>query len=417
MLRIEDTDASRNTAEALQVLLDGMRWLGLNWDEGPEVGGDFGPYYQSERGHIYPEYIEKLRASDRVYEKEGALWLRIPGERYTVYDERKQAEVEKVKVEPLIIEDAIRGKVEQRVDQDFVIVRSDGSPVFHLVNVVDDLTMGITHVIRGEDHLPNTGRHIELYRALGASLPVFAHIPLILKTDGKGKMSKRDRGSLIEEYADRGYLPQAVRNYIALLGWNPKDDSEVFDGDALIARFDLDGVNSAAARFDEQKMDYFNTEHLRCMPVMNLAWLASPRLVEAGVLEADADEDYLQAVLALCQEKIRSLEELPSYVGYFFTEDFPRDEKVLAKLSKKGDPRDKVAELVDPLAGVESFNPETLESIIEQTAEKHGRKKFDYFPAIRYAVSGQGGGPDLMRLLGVLGRDRTLSRFRVYCAQ
>lgn len=410
ILRIEDTDAARNTEEALKVLLDGMKWLGLDWDEGPEVEGAYGPYFQSQRGAFYNEAIEKLKAAERVYEKDGALWLRIEGERYTVYDDHKQCELEKVKVDPIVIEDAIRGRVEQKVDQDFVIVRSDGSPVFHLVNVVDDITMGITHVIRGEDHLSNTSKHIELFRALGAEPPTFAHIPLILKSTGKGKMSKRDEGALIEDYEQRGYLAEAVRNYIALLGWNPKDDSEIFTGMELIERFDLDGVNSSAARFDEQKMAHFNTEHLRRMPVGNLTWMATPRLYEAGLINEDTDEDYLQTALELCQEKIRSLEELPEFVGFFFKDDFPMDEKVLAKLSKKGDPKEKIAELVPALEGLESFVESELETTIEATAEAKGRKKFDYFPVLRLAVSGQGGGPDLLGLLKALGRERVITR-------
>lgn len=415
VLRIEDTDAARNTQESLQVLLDGMRWLGLDWDEGPEVGGDYGPYFQSERNAIYEEYIEKLRASDRVYEKDGALWLRILGERYTVFDEHKQCELEKVKVEPIVIDDAIRGRVEQRVDQDFVIVRSDGSPVFHLVNVIDDLTMKITHVIRGEDHLPNTGKHCELYRALGVEPPVFAHIPLILKTDGKGKMSKRDQGALIEGYADRGYLPTAVVNYIALLGWNPKDDNEVFGIDELIQRFDLPGVNSGASRFDEQKMGYFNTEHLRRMPIENLAWLVAPRLIEAGVMGEDANEDYLQAVLRLCQEKIRTLESIPEFVGFFFNDDFAIDLGVLEKMKKKGSPCERLRELLPLLDSLDDFSVASLDALIERTAESLGRKKFDYFPALRIAVSGQGGGPDLLGLLHTLGKVRVVARVARFC--
>lgn len=412
VLRIEDTDAARNTEEALRVLLEGMRWLGLDWDEGPEKEGACGPYFQSQRGEIYAEYIERLRAAGRLYEKDGAQWFRLEGERYTVFDAHKQAEVEKVKTQPIVIEDAVRGRVEQVVDQDFVVVRSDGSPVFHLVNVVDDLAMGITHVIRGEDHLPNTGKHIALYEALGAPLPVFAHLPLILKSTGKGKMSKRDEGALIEEYQRQGYLPEAVRNYLALLGWSPKDDAEIFEAGELIERFELSGINSAAARFDEQKMAYVNTEHLRRLPVANLAWLAAPRLVEAGVLAEDADEDDLQRVLALCQEKIRSLETLPEFVGYCFSENFTMEEQVLAKLTKKGDPRERVQTVLPGLEALEDFTAQGIEGAIEQTAQSQGSKLFDYFPAVRFAVSGQGGGPDLLRLLEVLGKERVVARLK-----
>ena len=173
ILRIEDTDRERNTPEALRLLLDGMRWLGLNWDEGPDTGGEYGPYFQSERGDIYREHLEKLRAAGRAYDKDGAVWFKISGE-------------------PQVIEDAIRGRVERTEEKDFVIFRSNGAPIYHFTVVVDDIAMGITHVLRGEDHLSNSSKHSELFKAFGAPLPVFAHIPLILKSHGKGKMSKRD---------------------------------------------------------------------------------------------------------------------------------------------------------------------------------------------------------------------------------
>jgi glutamyl-tRNA synthetase len=265
ILRIEDTDKERNTEAALQVLIDGMRWLGLDWDEGPEVGGDYGPYFQSERQAIYEEYLQRLKDAGRTYEKDGAIWFKLEGERYTDYDDYKKADIEKVRAAPVVIEDAVRGRVERSEELDFVLVRKDGNPVFHFVNVVDDIAMGITHVIRGEDHLSNTSKHVELFKAFGAEPPIFAHIPLILKESGPGKMSKRDKGALIEEYESRGFLPAAVRNYISLLGWNPKDDreSEKMAIEEIIERFDFPGINKGNARFDEKKLSALNTEYLR----------------------------------------------------------------------------------------------------------------------------------------------------------
>lgn len=198
VLRIEDTDRERNTDAALRVLFDGMRWLGLDWDEGPEMGGDYGPYFQSQRDDVYREYLQILRDKGRAYDQDGAVFFRISGQ-------------------PQVIEDQIRGRVERTEEKDFVIFRSDGSPVFHFVNVVDDITMRITHVIRGEDHLSNTSKHTELYKAFGAPEPVFAHIPLILKQEGQGKMSKRDRGALIEEYQEKGFC--RLRSGIFCVCW------------------------------------------------------------------------------------------------------------------------------------------------------------------------------------------------------
>ena len=318
VLRIEDTDKKRNTPEALRVLLEGMKWMGMDWDEGPEVGGDYGPYFQSQRQPIYDEYLKKLTDAGRTYEKDGAIWFKLEGERYNTYDDYLKAEVEKVKTAPIVINDEVRGRVERTEEMDFVLVRKDGSPGFHLVNVIDDITMGITHVIRGEDHLSNTSKHVELFNAFGEEPPKFAHIPLILKEEGSGKMSKRDKGALIEEYESRGFLASAVRNYISLLGWNPKNEREKIDIDEIIELFDFPGINKGNARFDEKKLSALNADYLRELNIESFTFLARPILNKAGVVSEDADEDYLQAVLTLCQPKARSLETLSELCGYFF---------------------------------------------------------------------------------------------------
>lgn len=412
ILRVEDTDKARNSDEALRVLVEGMRWLGLDWDEGPEVGGAYGPYFQSQRQAVYDEYLNKLKAAGRTYEKDGAIWFKLEGERYTAYDDFKKAEVEKVKADPVIIDDAVRGRVERSEEMDFVLVRKDGSPVFHFVNVVDDIAMGITHVIRGEDHLSNTSKHVELFKAFGVEPPVFAHIPLILKESGSGKMSKRDKGALIEEYEARGFLPAAVRNYICLLGWNPKDDREKMAIGEIIERFDFPGINKGNARFDEKKLAALNADYLRELEIGSFTFLVRPRLAQACVIAEDEDEDYLQAVLKLAQPKARSLEDLPDYVGYFFKEAYPLDEKTGQKIAKKADPKALLAEVLPVLEGLESFDAETLKSALEAHADAQGQKIFAYFPALRYALSGVGGGPDLLPMLEVMGRERVLGRLR-----
>ena len=414
VLRIEDTDKARNTDEALRVLLEGMRWLGIDWDEGPEVGGDHGPYFQSQRREVYDKYLKKLKDADRVYEKDGALWFRLEGERYTEYDNFRKAEIEKVKTVPVVIEDAIRGRVERVEDQDFVIVRKDGTPVFHLVNVIDDIAMRITHVIRGEDHLSNTSKHVELFKALGVEPPVFAHIPLILKESGPGKMSKRDKGALIEEYQQRGFLPSALRNYIALLGWNPKDDREKMEIGEIIERFDFSGINKGNSRFDEKKLSALNTDYLRDLPIGNFAWMARPILHDAGVISEDTDEDYFQSILNLCQSKVRSLEELPEFCRFFFNDKYTKDEKVQAKLLRRSDPKALIAEVLPVLETLEHFDAILLQEALDVHAETKGVEVFTYFPSLRYAVSGQGGGPDLLPMLAVLGKERVLERLRTF---
>jgi glutamyl-tRNA synthetase len=412
VLRIEDTDKKRNTPEALRVLLEGMKWMGMDWDEGPEVGGDYGPYFQSQRQPIYDEYLKKLTNAGRTYEKDGAIWFKLEGERYSTYDDYLKAEVEKVKAAPIVIEDEVRGRVERAEEMDFVLVRKDGSPGFHLVNVIDDITMGITHVIRGEDHLSNTSKHVELFNAFGVKPPKFAHIPLILKEEGSGKMSKRDKGALIEEYESRGFLASAVRNYISLLGWNPKNEREKIDIDEIIELFDFPGINKGNSRFDEKKLSALNADYLRELNIESFTFLARPILNEVGVVSEDADEDYLQAVLTLCQPKARSLETLSELCGYFFTDNYAMDEKAGSKIAKKSDPKELLGEVLPILESIKSFDANSLKSALETHAESKDQKVFAYFPALRYASSGQGGGPDLLPMLVVMGRERVVARIK-----
>jgi glutamyl-tRNA synthetase len=238
ILRIEDTDKARNTQEAVQVILDGLRWLGLDWDEGPDAGGDLGPYFQSQREEIYERHFLLLKEGGHLYEDQGAWRF------------RSQREV-------VTVEDAVCGTISfdlsnPETHPDMTIRRPDGSWIFHFVNVVDDTEMRVTHVIRGEDHLSNTPKHLELFKALGRTPPRYAHIPLILNKDGS-KMSKRDAGASITSYIEGGYAPEAVRNYLSLLGWSPKDNREILEIDETIQLFDLAGINRKNAHFDLDK--------------------------------------------------------------------------------------------------------------------------------------------------------------------
>lgn len=413
VLRVEDTDRERNTKEALDVLLSGMRWLGLDWDEGPEVGGDYGPYFQSERGELYQTYIQKLLDAGRAYEKEGAVFFKLEGERYTEYDEYHKGEVEKVRTEPQVIDDAVRGKVVRAEERDFVIVRSNGEPVFHLVNVVDDITMGITHVIRGEDHLSNTTKHCELFKALGAPLPQFAHIPMILNSSGPGKMSKRGDGVHVEDYEKRHFLPHGLVNFLALLGWNAKDDQELFTLEELIEKFDLPGIQKGNARFDEKKLAHINTEQIRRLPLEDFKLMAVPVLQSAGV--SSEDSQYLGNVLELCQEKTRSMIDLPEFVAYFFDDDFSFDEKGGQRLFKKGEPLERLKEVQAALSAVETWDTDSLDQAFANLATSQGQEKpFAWFPITRYSVSGTSGGPDLIPMLAIMGKERVLSRMKAF---
>src|SRR5882672_882040 len=258
ILRIEDTDAARNSQDAINVILDGLRWLGLDWDEGPLTAdvtgpnkGDCGPYFQSQRRENYLRRVEALLSRDLAYRDEGAVKFRMTSEPITIPD--------------LVVGDVTREPADREAaDPDFVLVRSDGQPLFHLVNVVDDLDMGVTHVIRGEDHLSNTAKHIALFRAFGVEPPRYAHIPLILNIDGT-KMSKRDKGASLTTYIDEGYAPEAVANYLCLLGWSPKDNREKVTMKEVVELFDLPQILRHNARFDLDKLHWLHGEYIRLM--------------------------------------------------------------------------------------------------------------------------------------------------------
>ena len=416
VLRIEDTDKERNSEQFYNLIYDALTWLGLGWDEGPRVGGAHGPYLQSERAGIYREYLEKLKATGRTYEKDGAIYFRLLGERSEVFDEHRQKTVTKVQAAPTVIDDLIRGRVERVEDEDFVIVRSDGNPVFHFVNVVDDITMQISHVIRGEDHLSNTSKHVELFKALGAPVPQFAHIPLILKQNGPGKMSKRDQGALVEEYQKRGYLPEALVNFLALLGWNPGDDREKLPIAEIIRLFDLPGVNQSNARFDDKKLAHMNMVYLLELPADRFMALAKDYFARHPAVPALQDEAYFREVMLLAQPKLKGLEELPAYTAYFFTEDYPIDEKVKATVLAKGDPKARLAELIAALPAMDFSSDAAVEEGIKALAAKNNLGFGDYQAVARLAVSGTNVGPSITGMFRVLGRDRVGKRLERFLA-
>lgn len=423
ILRIEDTDKERDSEEFLRLIYDSLTWLGMDWDEGPNADGsgergDHGPYRQSQRADIYKRYLQQLLDAGRAYEKDGAIWFKLLGERYTVFDDHRKKEVEKVKSDPVVINDFIRGRVERAEDEDFVIVRSDGNPVFHFVNVVDDIEMKMTHVIRGEDHLSNTSKHVRLYEGFGAAPPAFAHIPLILKSPemGQGKMSKRDQGALIEEYRQRRFLPEAVVNYLALLGWNPGDDREKLPVAEIIRLFDLPGVNQSNAKFDPKKLANMNMSYLHEMPADRFMAVSMAAIEASGCSLAGVENGIIQQVMELIQPKIRAIEETPTYTAYFWTEDYPFDEAVKAKVMKKGDPKTRLAELIDAVPSMDFSDDAVIEAGIKSLAEAKGLGFGDYQAVARFAVTGTNVGPSITGIFRVLGKDRVLARLHRFVA-
>ncbi len=396
VLRIEDTDAARNTEEAVQVIYDGLRWLGIEWDEGPLVGGDRGPYFQSERNAIYERYFQRLQDGGHLYtEENGATRFRSPRE-------------------TVVVEDAVCGSVpfdlsDPTTHPDMTIRRPDGSWIFHFVNVVDDIEMGITHVMRGEDHLSNTPKHMELYRALGATPPVWAHIPLILKKDGKGKMSKRDEGSSVASYIADGYAPEGVRNFLCLLGWSPKDNREKIPIEEVIPLFDLDKINRRNAAFDLEKCAWLSGEWFREMPPERHRALAWEALVRAGVDLARFPAEYVQQALDTCQGKLRVLKDLPAYAGFYFRDDYPIDPAAAGKhLTSETKPR--LEAVRTALAGLPDWDVTSIETVLKTLATQFGVKLGAFLQPVRVMLTGSTAGPSMYHLVEILGREKVLER-------
>jgi len=394
ILRVEDTDKQRNTTEAVQVIYDGLRWLGLDWDEGPQVGGDHGPYFQSEREAIYESYFQRLKDAGHLYEDAGAWRFRFTRE--------------VVEVDDLICGRIAFDFANVEIMPDMTIRRPDGSWIFHFVNVVDDIEMQVTHVIRGEDHLSNTPKHIQLFRALGVRPPRYGHIPLILNKDGS-KMSKRDQGASITSYMEGGYDPEAVRNYFCLLGWSPKDDTEILPLDQTIARFDLDAVNRKGAHFDLAKCDWFNAQYIQQMPMERYRELAQPWLEKAGI---SAPAEQLDPILALEKMKVTHFREIPDRISFFFTEDYAYDLAAVEKTLRKPGALERLAQIAGAYSVLETFDAVTLEAKLKELAASLGVKPAEFIHPTRVAVSGRGVGPSLYHMLEVLGKGRTLARIQ-----
>lgn len=400
VLRIEDTDKARNTAEATQAIYDGLRWLGLDWDEGPFKGGDYGPYFQSERDEIYERYFQKLKEGGFLYEDNGAWRFR---------SFRKA----------IVLEDLTCGKITFDLSNpithpDITIRRPDGGWIFHFVNVVDDIEMKITHVIRGEDHLSNTPKHIELYQALGVEPPRFAHIPLILNRDGS-KMSKRDQGASIQGYMEQGYVPEAVRNYLCLLGWSPKDNREILPIEEIIELFDLPKINRRNASFDLEKCFWMNGQYIPKISLDRFTEIALPFIEKAGIQYGSLEE--LKPRLAIVQEKIKVIPDVPKWVDYFFTEDFAYDQESVEKtvITKPGS-TDRLKLLADKYDALNEWTVEALEATLKATANEVGVKTGEFIHPTRVAVSGRSVGPSLYHMLELLGKERVVSRMRKLAA-
>jgi glutamyl-tRNA synthetase len=373
VLRIEDTDRERSTPENVEQILDALRWLELDWDEGP--------LSQAERADRHGEQIARLLEEGHAYEDDGAVRLRVPDDGETT------------------VTDVIRGEVtfpHSAID-DFVIRRSDGSPLYNLAVAVDDLDMGITHVVRGEDHLSNTPRQAMILKALGAEPPIYAHLPLLHGTDGK-KLSKRHGAASVQELREAGYLPEAVRNYIALLGWGLDASTTFMSTDDLVRGFSLERVSKSPAVFDEQKLRWMNGRYLRDLSPAELGTRLEELLGREGLTDA----------AAVAQEKMQTLADFWPLAG-FLVERQPFQDKAWSKVMKDG-ALDRLAAVRAVLASVEPFDEERVEAGLRELVDELGVKPKDVFQPLRVAISGGTISPGIFESVTALGRDETLAR-------
>lgn len=437
ILRIEDTDEVRSTEDSVSAILKSMRWLGLDWDEGPahediRGGGDAGPYFQMERRELYTRHAEQLLAEGKAYRcycvkeeieeakraagKQHFRCARCPGldeagEKALEAEGRRSAVRFRIPEEgSTTFRDMVRGEVtkENKELQDLVIMKSTGGPTYSFACVVDDHLMGMSHVIRGADHINNTTYQERMYRAFGWEPPRFAHVSLLHGPDGK-KLSKRVAATSVEEYRDGGYLPEAIRNYLALLGWSTSDSQQFFERAELIEKFDLSGCQKSPAVYDMVKLESMNGDYLRRMSPEEILEGALPFLKGAGL--ADEPRDKLLTATAMEREKFRLLSDVPKRIDFFF-KDVEYQEKAVNKVLRKEGAAGVLEGLESLLSDVEPFAETNLEEKIRAFCAERDLKTGKVFHPIRVAVSGRTEGPTLFGMLELLGKEKVLSRIR-----
>jgi glutamyl-tRNA synthetase len=437
ILRIEDTDVERSSADMVSGILQSMRWLGLDWDEGPDIGGPHAPYFQTERldqyraaaaalvasGDAYYCYCNpaEIRAKREAAEAAGGGWMYDRTCRTLTPDEiaRREAAGQARAIRFFVPEgettfdDLVHGAITvQHADlEDFVILRSDGYPTYHLSVVVDDVAMAITHVVRGDDHISNTPKQVLLYRAMAAPVPAFAHVPLILGPDKK-RLSKRHGATSVGEYEKQGYLPQAMVNFLALLGWSPGGDQELFTRDELVAKFALDGISGGNAVFNTEKLDWFNQQHIARAPAEDLLERLRPE-IEAAELTATVfgtlERDRLLRAVDLIKPRVKKLGDVVPQLRPFLDLPVEPDPAAVAKyltpeLVPHLDAWREELELVNP------FDAATLEEKLRALAGTRGIKAGPLIHATRVAVTGQAVSPGIFEVLELVGRDRSVAR-------
>jgi glutamyl-tRNA synthetase len=438
VLRIEDTDAERSSGAMVEGILAGLRWLGLDWDEGPMIGGEHGPYFQSQRfdrhravaaqlvagGHAYYCYCtpDEITARRDAAEQAGGGWkydrtcCALSADQIAAREAARMPRAIRFRVPEgsTRFDDLVHGAIEfdHANIEDFVIVRSDGLPTYQLSVVCDDVDMQITEVVRGDDHISNTPKQILLYRAIGAPLPRFAHVPLILGADKK-RLSKRHGATSVTEYERQGYLPEAMFNFLALLGWSPGDDRELFARDELVRAFALEGISGGNAVFGPDKLDWFNQQHLKRLAPDELALRVKPWFEAVGTWSDELLGDrhaWFFAVLELFRPRAKRLDEFASQSRFFFTDVLDYDEGAVKKYLRVTGMDEHLAALAAAFAALPTFDVATTEETLRSVADARRVKAASLIHAVRVAVTGKTVSPGLFEVLSLIGRTRVLDR-------
>lgn len=456
ILRIEDTDEVRSTDDSINAIIHGLRWLNLDWDEGPQNSygsstlegdhkGSYGPYFQMKRLDLYKKYTDQLLAEGKAYhcyctpeELEAMRHLATVAKRPPKYDGRcrnltdsKKSEFESANRKSVVrfkmssegttqFRDIVRGDLsfENSLLDDFVLIKSSGIPTYQFAVVIDDYLMKISHVIRGDDHLSNTPRQIALFQALGWEEFVqnlkFAHLSMILGSDGS-RLSKRHGATSVEEYEKMGYLPEAMINYLTLLGWSTEDSQQIFEKGELIQKFSLDRCGKSSAIFDPQKLIWMNGEYIRKMSSAELTVRALPFLADSGLIQQEKDlsierSDYIDSCIKLEQEKIKLLTDTPKLLDFLLKDELQFDEKSVEKVLKRTGMVDLLMELYERVKSLEEFTASTTEKMARDFAAEKGLKTSEVFHPFRVATSGRTQGPSLFHYLEVLGKEKVLER-------
>jgi glutamyl-tRNA synthetase len=446
IVRIEDTDVARTVPGSLESILDSLRWLGIDWDEGPEVGGAHGPYFQSQRLSVYQEIAERLVKEDKAYycycSAERLAGMREEQQKQKLsfgYDRhcrclaaKDRAELAAQGLKPVVrfktpldgqtrFHDLLRGEVvfENSTIDDYVMLKSDGYPTYQMANVIDDHLMEISHILRGDEWLSSTPRHILLYNALDYQLPVFAHMPLILGSD-RSKLSKRHGAATITEYRDMGYLPETMFNFLALLGWSLDEKTELFTRRELVQNFSLERVSRTAAIFNKEKLDWMNGVYIRGLSVDDLTGRLLPFL-EKGLppeVKRPIDVHYVRQIVPLIRERISTLKDAAAYADFFFLDQLAFDSAML--VGKKMTPETALTALKAAeakLSSLDNFGQELLEDTLRHLADDLGLKTGQLFNLLRVATTAREAAPPLFETMAVLGRARCLYRIQAALAK